>query len=125
MNVVPYIAREELGIVRVTWEAAVSGDAFAPYQMNEGGGQAAVSFSATGSFGSALIELQGSNDDVTYELEADRLDRAVVLHCGGSRSVRDASRYLKPTLTGTGAKAIVAQLICRRLRQPLVTQQSI
>lgn len=97
------------GATLVTWEALGDADQGAGYAMPYA---ADITVQAIGTFGSATVRLQGSNDGTNWHgLTQKGGTTALTFTAAGLHSVNEMPAYIRPTTTGgtgTDVDVIVA-----------------
>jgi len=76
------------------------------------------SFQVEGTFGSATVICQGSNDGTNYETLHDLNGNAVSFTAAGLKSVEEVVRYVRPSASGgSGSQSVtVSMLMVKRGR---------
>lgn len=97
------------GAVILTWEALGNADDGAPFALPYA---ADITIQAIGTFGSATVRLQGSNDGVNWHALTQKGGTSnLALTSAGVHSVNEMPAYIRPSTTGgtgTDVDVIVA-----------------
>jgi hypothetical protein len=97
------------GAVILTWEALGNADDGAPFALPYA---ADITIQAIGTFGSATVRLQGSNDGVNWHALTQKGGTSnLALTSAGVHSVNEMPAYIRPATTGgtgTDVDVIVA-----------------
>lgn len=65
-----------------------------------------MSVQVGGTFGSATVVLQGSNDGTTYATLLDSQGNAISKTAAGFEQVQDRARYIRPSSSGGSSSAV-------------------
>ncbi len=97
------------GAILLTWEALGDADSGAPFALPFA---ADITVQAIGTFGSATVRLQGSNDGVNWHAMTQKGGTTTLgLTSAGVHSVNENPAYIRPATvggTGTDVDVIVA-----------------
>lgn len=92
----------------VTWSPLATGDTGEPLQ---GVGLSDRSVQFTGTFGGATVVLEGSNDGINYVTLTDPAGVALSFTSAGLKQLLQITRYMRPSVSGGAAVAIICNLL--------------
>jgi len=69
---------------------------------------------ATGTFDTATLVLQGSNDGSTWAGLSDEFDTAISLTAAGWYEIRTAARFIRPSTSGGGGSQDIDVILVAR-----------
>lgn len=96
-----------------TWTGVTNADTFEAVPVGDLVGSASIVFGGT--FGSATVILNGSNDGTDYVPLTDQAGTAISKTAAGAAAVGEKTRYLKPSASGGGGtQSLTAQLFVAR-----------
>ncbi len=105
--------------VVVTWTPVTNADSAAPVS-GHWGDYADRTIQISGTFDSATVVLQGSNDDVTYAAITDPQGNAISKTSAAIEACIEGTLFVKPTFSGGGASQSLTVTLCmRRQRAPM------
>lgn len=108
---VPLKAFGDRGVHTVTWEAMGNADTGSALEMP---GASDRSIQMAGTWGSATIVLQGSNDGVNWSTLTDPQGNAISKTADSIEMITELTRYIRPVSSGgTGTDVDVTVLIKR------------
>ena len=81
------------------WETLTTADTASPVKVQNMQGLAGA-VQVTGTFGSATVVLQVSNDGTNYVTLSDSTGAAISLTAAGMREFSTAARFLRPSVSG-------------------------
>lgn len=100
------------GSVRIaTWSAGATGDSGTAVELPEWSDNCVQ---VTGTFGGATVTVEGSNDGSTWATLNNAQGTAISLTAAGLKQIVERPRYIRPTVTGGAASAMVVTLVMRR-----------
>ena len=85
----------------VTWETLTNANTSGSAVQMPQGADRSVQF--VGTFDSATVKLQGSNDGVNYHSLTDPQGNAIEKTAAAIEQITEITRYIKPVTTGGGA----------------------
>lgn len=98
MATITMTAARETSHARVyTWETMGNADTGTPLQTV---GAADKTVTVTGTFGSATVTIQGSNDGTNYLTLNDQSDNALALTAAGIALIAENPLYIRPVTSG-------------------------
>jgi hypothetical protein len=109
------VSRISNNSVVITWTGATNGDTFEPVP-SEFADYSDRSIQASGTFGGATINLQGSNDGTNYANLSDPQGVVIGLTAAGIKQVLEAVRYQRPAISGGTGSSINVTMFLRRGR---------
>jgi len=102
-------------LVKVLWETITCGDTGEPFEIADWVSQ--VIFQATGTFNSATLTFQGSNDGTNYfSLVAPDGTTALTLTSAGGKPCTYLPRYVRPSLSGSSGGDVDVTMLLRKIR---------
>lgn len=111
-TVSPVLSRTAEGVPYLLWENVATGDTLQPYAVHARLGlDASVQFAGT--FGSATVKLQQSNDNTTYFDMKDTAGTTVSTTAAALFNFSSAAVYLRPAITGGTGDAVDVYLVLR------------
>lgn len=96
----------------ITWSLG-NADTGVPVEMP---GSHIRSVQISGTFGSATVVIQGSNDGVTYFTLTDAQGNAISKTTAAIENIQELTRYLRPSSSGGTGTAITVSLLLRSTR---------
>ena len=118
-TIFPGSGRGDGSVVRLIWTPVTSADSCAPVCMPE---YADKSVQALGTFGSASVALNGSNDGgVTYAALRDPGGTTFALTSAGIKAVLENTEWVQPSITGGDGTQSLSICMVLRLSNPLRT----
>ena len=97
----------------VQWTPVTEADTCSPVELV---GLPDRSVQIAGTFGSATIVLQGSNDGTNYATLTDPQGNAISKTAAAIEMVAEVARYTKPSTSGGTSSSITITMLCRRNR---------
>jgi len=111
-TVSPVLSRTAEGVPYLLWENVATGDTLQPYAVHARLGlDASVQFAGT--FGSATVKLQQSNDNAAYFDMKDTAGTTVSATAAALFNFSSAAVYLRPAITGGTGDAVDIYLVLR------------
>jgi hypothetical protein len=111
-TIIPTTVEEQIRAAAYRWTDYSTADTSTPIKVQNMQGLAG-SVQVTGTFGSATITLQASNDGTNYVTLKDSAGTAISLTAAGMAEFSTAALYLKPTSTGGTADNVTVTVILR------------
>jgi hypothetical protein len=111
-TIIPTTVEEQVRAAGYRWTDYSTADTAAPVKLINQEGLAG-SVQVTGTFGSATIALQISNDGTNYATLKDGVGTAITFSAAGASEFSTAALYLKPTSTGGTADNVTVTVILR------------
>lgn len=113
-NITPTVRRVTDGGVRnvyiATWTSMGDADTGLPVAM-AGGSDRSVQF--TGTFASATVVLQGSNDGSNYVTLTDPQGNTISKTAAGIEQISELTRYVRPVTSGGSGAAVTVSLLIK------------
>ena len=107
----PTSSQAALGVVEITWDALGSNDDGASVQVAS---HADKTVQVTGTFSTATVALQGSNDNTNWATLNDLDGTGISVTVASLVGVRENPLYIRPLLSGGGSPTIKVVLIAKR-----------
>lgn len=104
-------ARYSRQLIRVTWTALTENDTAAPVDC---GDFADRSVFIGGTFGSATVIFQGSNDGTNYVVLTDPQGNNISKTSAGLEAVTELTAYARPSASGGTSQSVNVVMIGRR-----------
>lgn len=98
-------------VIVVTWAAMATGDTGEPVSLAEYGDK---TFQVTGTFGGASLNMEGSNDLVTWSPLSNRQGTAMAFTVAGMNTSQDRPAYVRPNCVGGAASGMIVTVCCHR-----------
>jgi hypothetical protein len=98
-TITPTINTAILGVPRLIWEEAATGDTIIPFVLTQQYGLAA-SVQVVGTFGGATVVLQVSNDGTNWVTARDIDGVGVTFTSTGYAEVSLSAAYIRPAISG-------------------------
>ena len=98
-TVTPSIDTAIVGVPRLIWEEAATGDTLTPYAITSQYGLSA-SVQAVGTFGGATVILQVSNDGANWATARDVLGDLISFTTASYSEFTTSAAYIRPAVTG-------------------------
>ena len=111
-TIIPTTVEEQVRAAAYRWTDYSTADTSTPIKVQNMQGLAG-SVQVTGTFGSATITLQASNDGTNYVTLKDSAGTAISFTAAGMAEFSTAALYLKPTSTGGTADNVTVTVILR------------
>jgi hypothetical protein len=111
-TIIPTTVEEQVRAAAYRWTDYSTADTSTPIKVQNMQGLAG-SVQVTGTFGSATITLQASNDGTNYVTLKDSTGTAISFTAAGMAEFSTAALYLKPTSTGGTADNVTVTVILR------------
>ena len=111
-TIIPTTVEQQIQAAAYRWTDYSTADTSTPIKVQNMQGLAG-SVQVTGTFGSATITLQVSNDGTNYVTLKDSAGADISLTSAGMREFSTAALYLKPTSSGGTADNVVVTVILR------------
>ena len=113
------VGRGDGGTVLVTWAAVTETDTFGPVSLPE---YAEKSVHVSGTFDSASVAIQGSNDGTTYCSLFDASSTIIAITAATSlKAILENTVHVKPLATSGGATQSLSVFMLCRMSNPLRT----
>lgn len=112
---------QDRSIMVVTWVLTTADPTGDAYQIPE---WIDKTWSATGTFGGATVEVQGSNTlpDADFIVMSNAAGGAILTFTAlGCKTMIEGPRYVRPKLTTVGAGASITVTLCARRANPMRT----
>lgn len=93
-----------------TWAAIGDADTCTAIPMS---GAADRSVQITGTFGSATIDIQGSNDGTNYAVLTDPQGNTISKTSASLEQIMELTRYIKPVTTGGSSSSTTVSLLLK------------
>ena len=102
-------------LVKILWETVTCSDTGEPIEIADWVGQ--IYFQATGTFNSATLTFQGSNDGTNYfSLVGPDSTTALTLTSAGGKPCVHLPRYVRPSLGGSSGGDVDVTVLLRKVR---------
>lgn len=111
-TIIPTTVEEQIRAAAYRWTDYSTADTSTPIKVQNMQGLAG-SVQVTGTFGSATITLQASNDGTNYVTLKDSAGTAISFTAAGMAEFSTAALYLKPTSSGGTADNVTVTVILR------------
>lgn len=111
-TIIPTTVEEQVRAAAYRWTDYSTADTSTPIKVQNMQGLAG-SVQVTGTFGSATITLQASNDGTNYVTLKDSAGTAISFTAAGMAEFSTAALYLKPTSSGGTADNVTVTVILR------------
>ena len=111
-TIIPTTVEQQIQAAAYRWTDYSTADTSTPIKVQNMQGLAG-SVQITGTFGSATITLQGSNDGTNYVTLKDGGGNAISFTAAGMAEFSTAALYLKPTSTGGTSDNVTVTVILR------------
>ena len=105
------LGKQDGSIKRITWTPVTENDTCAPVALPE---YADKSLQVLGTFGSASVALQGSNDGgATYAALNIPAGTALAITAAGVKAVLENTELVKPVVTGGTSQSLTIVMVAR------------
>ena len=111
-TIIPTTVEQQIQAAAYRWTDYSTADTSTPIKVQNMQGLAG-SVQVTGTFGSATITLQVSNDGTNYVTLKDSTGIEILITAAGMREFSTAALYLKPTSSGGTADNVTVTVILR------------
>lgn len=111
-TITPVRASVQAGIEKITWTNLSTADT-ATEVMVMGASGAIGAMQVTGTFGSATITLQGSNDGTNFAAITDPSGNDIAVTAAGIVDFSTAAAYIRPSSAGGTADDVTVTVILR------------
>jgi hypothetical protein len=95
----------------ITWTGLATGDTGQPLEMT---GWADRSIQATGTFGGATVNIEGSNNGTNWSLLTDPQGNNIALTSAKIEQVMEITRFIRPAVSGGSGVSINIITLVRR-----------
>ena len=109
------IGKGDGSVYRVTWKTIGDADTCTPYSCPE---YTDKSIQVEGTFSSASVAIQGSNDGTNFEPLRDPSGTTIAITAAGIKQVLENTLLVRPASTG-GASSSLTVTVLMRLNNPL------
>lgn len=97
----------------VTWAGITEADTCDPVELV---GLPDRSIQFAGTFGSATVVAQGSNDGTNYVTLTDPQGNAISKTSAGIEMIAEVARYTRPSASGGTGQSLTVSMLCRKSR---------
>jgi len=111
-TIIPTTVEEQVRAAAYRWTDYSTADTATPIKVQNMQGLAG-SVQATGTFGSATVAIQVSNDGTNYVTLKDGFGAPITFTAAGMTEFSTAALYLKPTSTGGTADNVTVTVVLR------------